>query len=393
MKLSRNIFQILFSKKMPQTQIKKISFFLSSLRGGGAERVAINLAEDFIRRGYAVDFILVKKEGDLLAEVPAAVQLIALKSYSKKNLRTLFMLPALIRYLKQTQPVMLISSLPRNNIVITFATLFFNRRDLKIVVTEHSNVTESFKHKTTVKDKLTPFLLKLLYRRADHIIGVSQGVVDDLVQHIGLPANKIKVIYNPINVSKIQKLAAESIDASVMDEQHTNIISVGRFTEAKNYQLLITSFNALYQQQSDLRLIILGDGQLRQKLEAQIDQLGLKEVVSLPGFKKNPFAYMSKADLFVLSSSWEGFGNVLVEALACKLPIVSTDCPSGPAEILDNGRYGRLTKLGSMTEMRYAIQAALQEKITIDSSDRIAEFYPDVIAGQYLNLITYETER
>jgi glycosyltransferase involved in cell wall biosynthesis len=187
----------------------------------------------------------------------------------------------------------------------------------------------------------------LLYRRADALVAVSTGVADDLVATLRLPRDMITVIYNPIPVTDIRRLA-ESPTAHpwLARGEPPVILGVGRLTKQKDFSSLIRAF-ARVRQQRPVRLIILGDGELRGELEALARSLGVAADVTLPGFVDNPFPWMKGAAVFALSSAWEGFGNALIEAMACGTPVIATDCTTGPAELLDDGRYGPLVPVGN----------------------------------------------
>jgi glycosyltransferase involved in cell wall biosynthesis len=368
---------------------KKICLFVSSLRGGGAERVAVNLANEFVTKGYQVDILTVKKEGVYLSDISKEVRVFEPYSPSSRFLRTFLMLPALIYYIKTNRPSMVISSLPRNNIIILIAQFFISKKSTKVVVSEHSNMTASFKKRNTYTDKLLLFFVKRLYSRAYRVIAVSNGIANDLISNYGVPESKVAVIHNPVDVLFIKEQSSSAIDPNVMDRKYDNIISLGRLTEAKNYPLLIKSFAKVYENNRNARLTIFGEGELRRQLEQEIEKLGLVGLVKLPGFYKNPFAYIANAKVFVLSSDWEGFGNVLVEAVVCGTPVISTDCPSGPDEILRSGKYGILVKPGSQVELSAAICEVINQsqKTQVNLKEFGRQYKIDLIAKKYVNLI------
>jgi glycosyltransferase involved in cell wall biosynthesis len=366
---------------------KVVTFLLSSLRGGGAERVVLNVARELIIRGYRVDILVVKKEGVYLSQVPQEARLIELKTYSRKYLRTLLMLPALFRYVKDERPQAFISSLTRNNISLLLLTPFLKNVATRFIVVEHNMLSKSLG--TGIKDRLIPYLVRWLYQRADHVVGVSAGVVKNLVQQFKVPQSKAKVIYNPMNLAEIVSLSKEAISPDLFAGTNKNILAVGRLTKQKNFSLLIDSFALLVVSFPQARLTILGEGELRSDLTEQIRKLGLEGKVTLPGFVANPFAYMVRADVVVLSSLWEGFGNVLVEAMACGTAVVSTDCESGPAEIFAEGTFGVLVPNNDPEALATAIGKQLLTPIKgITVSNRARDFDVSKITDEYVTLIS-----
>jgi glycosyltransferase involved in cell wall biosynthesis len=281
-------------------ETQRLALFLPSLRGGGAERVMVNLARGFIERGIAVDLVLAKAEGTYLSEVPQEVRIIDLKSR-----RVLTSLPGLIRYLRREKPSVLLSAMDHTNIIALWARKIAGL-PCRLAISVHSTLSKSSGNAVSFRGRLMPCLISRFYHWADVIIAVSQGVADDLVKTINLPKDLVKIIYNPVISSEILEKARESLDHPWFAlGQPPVILSVGRLTAAKDYPTLIRAF-AFVRTKRPARLMILGEGKDRPKLEALLRELGLEEDVSLPGFVDNPYAYMARAALFVLSSIWEG---------------------------------------------------------------------------------------
>jgi glycosyltransferase involved in cell wall biosynthesis len=238
-----------------------------------------------------------------------------------------------------------------------------------------------------VKENLLPRLARIFYRRANAIIAVSQGVADDLVNNIGVSRNKTHVIYNPIvTPALLEKMQIVPSHPWFVPGTPPVVLAVGRLTAQKDYPALLHAF-ALARQEREMHLLILGEGEKRFELEAMVSSLGLENDVQMPGFVPNPYMYMARASVFVLSSAWEGFSNVIAEALACGVPVVSTDCPSGPAEILENGKFGKLVPVGDPNAMARAILA------TLDSipdrrllRQRAQVFSLETVTSQYIDL-------
>jgi glycosyltransferase involved in cell wall biosynthesis len=340
-----------------------VAVFLMDLQGGGAERVMLNLAEGLSEAGFKVDLVLVQAVGEYLAIVPPTIRVISLGCK-----RLISSIPAMGRYLQQHQPKVLLSALEDTNIIAIAARQWAKqwakhraRVKTQLIVTVHNQLSQEVKHAANWKRRCVPYLIRWIYPWADAVVGVSQGVVDDLVQ-LGLSRSHTHAIYNPIITPSFVNLSqtAEILEHPWFGPQQPPVIlGVGRLNQQKDFATLIQAFATLRAQQP-VRLIILGEGMERGRLEALVKQHGLDDDVSLPGFVSNPYAYMAQASVLVLSSAWEGFGNVLVEAMAMGTPVVSTNCPSGPAEILMDGQYGRLVEVGDADAMADAIRATIK---------------------------------
>ncbi|GAB4524354.1 MAG: glycosyltransferase [Pleurocapsa sp.] len=361
--------------------MSKVAIFLTALDGGGAEKVMLNLAQGFIESGISVDLLLVKAEGSYLSQIPPEVKLIDFQAH-----RLLSSIFSLISYLKTKQPQALITALDTN--VIAAWLRRWGGISTTTIVTVHNNLSLESRHAKSIKRKLTAKFARWFYGWADNIVAVSHGVAQDLLK-IGLPKEKIKVIYNPIVTSELMKKLQEqnSLDSSwFAPGEPPVILGVGRLNEQKDFPTLIKAFAQLRQQQS-VRLIILGEGEERSNLQALIEELDITQDVALPGFVDNPYIYMANATVLVLSSAWEGFGNVLVEAMAAGTPVVSTDCPSGPAEILANGKYGKLVAVGNKKELAQAIEKTIQQKSNPDIlRQRANDFTLKQAIMHYVNL-------
>ena len=225
------------------------------------------------------------------------------------------------------------------------------------------------------------------YRSADAIHKVSRGVAVASAKELGLPLGRIQVVYNPVVTQQILEMSCANIDLPwLIKDGRKLIVAAGRHTKQKDFATLIRAF-ALVQSKTNARLVIMGEGELRSDLERIVAENSLQEVVSLPGFVVNPFAVMKQADLFVLSSAWEGLPNVLIQAMACGTPVVSTDCPSGPAEILESGKWGRLVPVGDIKAIAKAMLDTLTETDHPDVASRAAYFSVGRAADEYLRLL------
>ncbi|AFV10520.1 glycosyl transferase [Thermacetogenium phaeum DSM 12270] len=367
---------------------EKIALFVPSLRGGGAERVMVNLARGFAERGISVELVLAKVEGPYLSKVPKDVRIVDLKAC-----RVLYALPGLVRYLKREKPLAMLSTLNHANIIALWAKRLA-RVSTRIVVREASTIRLSSANAPTVKGRFMPLLMRLFYSWADAVVAISKGVAEDLIQITKLPKEKVKVIYNPVITNEIFEKAEEPVEHPWFAQGEPPVIlGVGRLTEQKDFATLIRAFH-LVRKECNAKLVILGEGEKRAELEKLVEGLGLKEDVDMPGFVKNPFKYMKRATVFVFSSKWEGFGNVLVEAMAVGTPVVSTDCPSGPAEILEGGEYGYLVPLGDINAMARAILSIIKEKkIDTGFQQHALKFTVDKIVECYLEVLYVQNKQ
>ena len=360
----------------------KIALFAPSLVGGGAERVMVNLARGMVEQGKDVDLVLAKAEGPYLADVPSDVRVVDLNAK-----RVLTSLPALVRYLRQERPVALLSALDHANIVALWA-VWLARVNTRVVVSVHNTISRDSENAATLRGKLGPRLIKLFYPSAYKVVVVSEAAKEDLLLATGLSPESVMVILNPVVTPDLfEKARLPLRHPWFACGEPPVILGVGRLTKQKDFPTLISAF-AVLRQQFEARLMIIGEGEERQKLENMVAELGLGEDVSLPGFDENPYAYMAHAKVFVLSSLYEGLPTVLIESLAVGTPIVSTDCPSGPREILDNGRYGTLVPVGDKQAIAQSVLTVLQNASSSDTPvDAWAPFELSKVTSMYLAVL------
>lgn len=397
----------------------RIALFIHGLSGGGVQRSTINLAAEFVRRDHEVDLVVGTAEGASRSMVPAATRLVPLQRQTRLGYlplvmqaepdlrrlflkpvmlpllpqRALFYLPALADYLQMRQPDAVISADTYCNLVAVWARHLARTRT-RIVVSERNALSVQLRRperRHAWRWRYAPPLVGALYPKADGIVAVSEGVGHDLAALCNIPRGTISTIYNPIHPGEeLEDRAAEAVDHPWLRPGEAPVIlGVGRLVKPKDFGTLIRAF-ALVRAERPARLLILGEEHERgerDRLLALARSLGVADDVQLPGHVANPYAFYRRAALFALSSYREGLGNVLIEALSCGCPVVSTDCPYGPAEILDGGEYGRLVPVGDWRAMAAAISATLDSPPALQKlRARGASFSVERAASAYLAL-------
>lgn len=365
---------------MPESQ-PDIAIFLRSLANGGAEKLMVNLANNFTQRGLKTDLVLTRTDGAYMSKVSSDVNIVDLKSPKLP-----VSLPKLVGYLRQKQPATLLTALHYPCEIALWAKRLAGV-STRVVVSEHNTLSVEAKRLPQLSARLSPIAAKLFYSWADGIVAVSQGAAEDLAKVTGLPLTRIQTIYNPVITPEMLSMAKEPIDNIwFAPGEPPVVLGVGRLREQKDFPTLIKAF-AKVRQVKAARLIILGSGPDLAKLKALIAELGLEDDVAFPGFCQNPYAYMAKTNVFVLSSAWEGLSNVLIEALGTGAPVVSTNCPSGPAEVLDNGKYGELVPVGDSEAMAEAILRVLSGEIKSVDPSWLEQFTLETVSQQYLDVL------
>ncbi|MCL5105318.1 MAG: glycosyltransferase [Armatimonadetes bacterium] len=361
---------------------ERIALFLPSLRGGGAERVMVDIANGLAARGVRVDMLLARAEGIHLPKVSADVRAIDLR----KN-RVISTVPSLVRYLRRERPGAVLSTLEHANVALLMAARLA-RTSTRVIIREANTISRVSEDAANPRQRYMPRLMRLCYRWADRVVAVSQGVRDDLVHSIRVPDERMRVIYNPIAANEIvARSEAELEHPWFAPDQPPVVLGVGRLSPQKDFSTLIRAF-ALAQRRTACRLMILGEGTERESLEKLIGEVGLQDEVSLPGLVENPYQYMARCGVFALSSRYEGLPNVLIEAMACGAAVISTDCESGPREILDEGKYGALTPVGDCESLAAGIMKLLDMPPPADLSRRGAmRFDTDSIVDQYMAIL------
>lgn len=363
--------------------MKRIALYIPSMSGGGAEQMMLTLANALSEKNLVVDLVLNKAEGPYLKKVSDKVNIVNLDTS-----RVLTGILPLARYMRVEKPEVILSAMNYVNVVTIFAKLL-SGTDTRIVLSERSNLSAALANSKWISRVLLKNLMSWTYKKADKVVAISNGVADDLAQQIKLNRNQIVTIYNPVVSSDILRKANAPLPLlHPWFEKNSPpvIIAVGRLSGEKDFETLIRSF-AKIRTQKECHLLILGEGELRTKLEMLVKELKLQDSVQLPGFSDNPYAWMSRANLFMLSSKYEGFGNVLVEAMACGTPVISTDCPSGPSEILEEGKWGGLVPVGNIELISEAMLKAISNPSHVNVQKRASFFSVENSVNQYINVL------
>ncbi|MEQ1777318.1 MAG: glycosyltransferase [Nitrosomonas sp.] len=360
---------------------KSISILLPNLRGGGAERVAVNLANSFAQRGYAVDMVMLSATGEFLVDLRPEIRVVDLQV---KRLRGVLF--PLIRYLRQTRPDALLAEMWPLTVIALWVRMLACV-STRVVVAEHTTWSRAEIVSSALSRWQVRTTMHFTFPWADGIVAVSQGAADDLARFARVDREAITVIYNPVVGEAKPLISKPLVPAGWWSGPHRRVLAVGTLKAIKDYATLLKAF-ALLRNRSDVRLLLLGEGECHLALEAQARQLGIQDSVFMPGFVKDPSPYYQHADLHVLSSTGEGFGNVIVEALAAGTPVVSTDCLSGPREILCDGKFGRLVPVGDVVALAAAMGESLSAKHDHEAlKTRAQDFSIDKAVDQYEKLL------
>ena len=340
----------------PERARPDVALFLGTLGGGGAERVMLDIGRSLARRGVTVDLVVIRAEGPYLEIVPREVRLVDLDSR-----RAATCLVKLLRYLGRERPKTLFATMETAVLVALIAKMSF-ARGVRVVVRQANTFSITFAH-AKFKDRVIMGMVKLLMPLADAVVANSNGAAGDLGRRVPRVSKRVRVVPNPVVTPELAEQAALPVEHPWFGDTGVPVIlSAGRLVPLKDHATLLRAFARVVSSQP-ARLVILGEGPERGNLLRLVEELGIAEQVDLSGFRVNPFAYMSKARLMVHSSKYEGFPNVLVQAMACGTPVVSTDCDHGPREILEGGKWGRLVPVGDAEAMAEAIVETLRDPV------------------------------
>lgn len=356
---------------------QRVAFLITNLAGGGAERATAALAEGLDKNLFEVCLIL---ERDTLAiyEPPDNVEIVRLSAANTRGA----IIP-LIRFLRKWRPDVIYSALPHLNVISVVASKFVTH-PIRTVVSVHNNQKREL---AAVPDGwLLKRLMPMVYKLCSAAVVVSHGIRDELVRS-GVKPSKLHVIYNPIDIEHIKQLSKESVHHKWLNSEYSVVMSMGRLVPQKNFKLLLQSFSNVYNENPNARLIVVGGGEMMDELLGVSKDLGLEAVVDFVGLKTNPFSWLVNASCFVLTSEYEGFGMVIVEAMSVGVPVVSVDCKYGPGEILKGGEKGVLVKDGTAESISASILEVLNNRELAESfrekgKERANDFNVDVPVRQ-----------
>lgn len=360
---------------------------IHSLRGGGSERVAVNLLRGLDKHEFSLTLVLYEPIFDY--PLPGDVDVIILDIPPTWNIFKLTgnFIRKIVRLavvIKKTHPDIVFSLLTSTNITVILAKVL-SRVRCKMIASEQTHPSVNLNNEPY--GGITRYLMKHTYPKADRIVAVSEGIKKDLIEAFSLPQEKIEVIYNPIDIIEAEMLSHEPVYHPWFFENVPIVVAVGRLTKQKGYPHLMQAFSAV-RQSSPCRLVIIGKGEDEGNLARMVKALGIEGDVQFLGFQENPFKYMARSSVFVLSSLYEGFGNVIVEAMALGLPVISTDCPSGPSEIIEDRKNGLLVPVKDEKALAQAMvdvlsDHELRKSLSEEARRRAQSFGLDRIVKQY----------
>lgn len=349
--------------------IMRIACFFSTSGHSGVDRAARHLIPALARRGFAVDLLKVRRHGPDLTETPPGVRILDLGCR-----HTYGCLPGLVRYLRRERPRVLLADKDRVNRTALLARLLA-RVSTRLVLSSGTTISIDLATRGPLERWVQRNSMGRLYPFADQVIVTSGGVADDMAAYTGLRRDLIRVVPSPVVPEWLFSARPPRPDHPWIGHPHTPLIlSAGELCARKGFDTLLRAFARL-RTRRPCRLMILGRGGSREGLLRLAAQLGVADDFSLPGFVPDPYGYMAHADLFAFSSRWEGLGFVLIEALAVGTPVVSTDCPSGPREILGDGRYGPLVPVDDDAALAEAMFSTLDRPMRAETLREAARPY------------------
>jgi glycosyltransferase involved in cell wall biosynthesis len=363
-----------------------LALLVPSLRGGGAEGANVRLANELVRRGEPVDLVVLDDRGPWSARLDSRVNLVRLTAR-----RAVLAVGPLCRYLRCRNPMAIMAG-PSHMSVIAVLARDVCRPPTSVIVLEHNDLIAQTAQASRLGDRVTPSIARHAYARADRLLAVSRGAADSLASVMRVPPERVEVLYNGIDMDEAVAGAREAVGHPwFASGEPPVIVAIGRLAPQKGFPDLLRSLE-IVNQTVLTRLAILGEGPEKAKLEALVEELQLQGKVAFLGFQANPYAYLARASLFVSASRYEGFGIVLLEAMACSAPVVSTDCPSGPREILGAGTYGLLVPVAAPEAMAGAIlrvlrDEGLRQRLRDQGPTRAAQFSIGRAADRFLEIV------
>lgn len=366
---------------------QRIALFIESLACGGAEKVTVILANALVQRGYQVDLLMRWEHGKFLDDLDPDIHRFSPSRASGTPFQTLRFL---IDYMRDRKPAALLAHMEKPSLLALLAGVIVGYKN--IVPCVHTDLTTYAKLEHCARRTILKYLVAVFYRLAIRIVAVSTGTAQSTAALIGRKAPPIDVILNGFNIEKMRQRAQEDTGIPwLQNKTMPVIIACGRLVEQKGYDVLLRAF-AVLRQTMAARLIILGDGPMRAQLEETARALKIADDVTMPNCHPNPAACFGHSDLFVLASRVEGLSNVLIEALIVGVPVVSTDCPTGPREVLQNGRFGSMVPVddvGALAEaMRAALLAAANDTpVAPEYASHIRKFSVETMVDGYISTV------
>ncbi|AFZ00159.1 glycosyltransferase family 4 protein [Calothrix sp. PCC 6303] len=370
-----------------------ITFITPSLSSGGAERAIILLSEGFINKGYEVSLISISSDKSYFYNLPDKINVRALdiaknsSTFIERIFNNIYRLWVVRKTVAEINPDIVISILDTTNILTLLALV---NTKYPVFVSEQNNPD-------VATESIWKYLRRLTYPLANQVVSTSKGVDE---YFYWLPKKQRAIIYNPLAINIDTSCDNTNIFSEIpgLDKNKKLIVAMGRLTEQKGFDILLDAFHKIAGIYPDWQLLILGEGELRLELESRRDYLGLNDKVVFPGRLHNPFPILKCADIFVLSSRYEGFGNVIIEAMACGLPVISTDCPSGPREIIRDGIDGILVENENISSLSTAIARLIsdpqeRQRLSKNASEGIERFELKKIVQSWEKLVDKTVDR
>lgn len=366
---------------------EKICFYLPSLAGGGAEKLFVDLANHFDRMGYRVSIVCVQAIGPYLSRISPEIELINLNR-SRVSLSIL----SLWNYLNKEKPDVVMANMSHANVALLLTALLPSRFRGRLVVEEVAQLQHGREIRHKFREAIVMLLMRVLYSSADSVVGISASISSEIKQLVWGKINDLRTISGIVDINEVTNKENENTNHQwLIDKNAPVIIGVGRFSIEKDFITLIAAF-ARVRENRQANLLLLGEGEQRKQLEALAEKLGVADDVSMPGFVDNPSAFLSRSDVFVLSSEFEGFGLVLIEAMAVGCNIVTTNCSQGPVDIVAGGSYGKIVPVKDIGAMAAAIEDRLDQPIAKEIlRTRAKEFDVEVVGKYYLSVMLGKT--
>lgn len=354
----------------------KVAILVPSLRGGGAERVMTTLVTNIDNKKFDIKFILVNKEGPYIKLIPKDIEIIDLNSK-----RARYSIPKLIKEINNFEPDVILSTLGYLNIMLLGVRRLLIGNP-KIIVRHSIAPSASLNTLPTVKRSLLLNLYKFFYNKADIVLAQCKDMKNDLISSFKLDPSKVKFIYNPLNLDHIHE---NMLKYNPFEDNNINLLAAGRLTNQKGFDILLKAFKIVNKKIPETRLTILGKGELDDALQNLAERLQVNDKTNFEGFVNNPYPYYYNSDMYILPSRYEGFPNTLLEAIACKTKVVSTNCKNGPREIIGNNEYGMLIEEENYQDLAVTIIKYLKEPNKTE--ERAEDFNLKKIINNYEDLL------